>query len=94
MAGSMQVLLYLPDDDLIAWLRRCKEALRPAGVMCVKENVVIQGVWHVDREDNSIMRTDEQYKAVFSSAGLEVIAEAIQENWPKTLFPVKMYALR
>jgi len=88
------VLLYLPDDDLVRFLQRCKVGLRHKGLICVKENVVLNGSWHIDREDNSIMRTDAQYRAIFKRAGLTVWQELRQTCWPKDLFPVMMYALR
>lgn len=88
------VLLYLPDDDLVAFLRRCAAGLRDGGVIFVKENVVLKGQWVVDREDNSIARTDAQYKAIFQSAGLALVVELKQRSWPKDLIPVMMYALR
>ncbi|CAK9008913.1 unnamed protein product [Durusdinium trenchii] len=37
------VLLYLTDEDLVAFLQRCKKGLRPNGMIFVKENVVIEG---------------------------------------------------
>jgi len=88
------VLLYLADDDLVQFLVRCKRSLRDRGVICVKENVVLKGNWVVDKEDNSIARTDTQYKDIFERAGLKVIHETEQDCWPKNLIPVKTYALR
>mmetsp|Transcript_1172 Transcript_1172/g.3390 ORF Transcript_1172/g.3390 Transcript_1172/m.3390 type:complete len:238 (+) Transcript_1172:68-781(+) len=88
------VLLYLPDDDLLKWLHGCRRALTSSGVVCVKENIVLEGNWLVDWEDNSVARTDAQYKEIFTRAGLRLIHEAKQTNWPKGLLPVKMYALR
>eukprot|EP00929_Paragymnodinium_shiwhaense_P029392 TRINITY_DN16850_c0_g1_i1.p1 TRINITY_DN16850_c0_g1~~TRINITY_DN16850_c0_g1_i1.p1 ORF type:complete len:257 (+),score=54.65 TRINITY_DN16850_c0_g1_i1:85-855(+) len=88
------VLLYLPDDDLLRFLERCRQALRPNGIVCMKENVVIDGNWVVDREDNSIMRTDEQYRDIFKRAGFELWHELRQACWPPDLFPVMMYAYR
>lgn len=88
------VLLYLPDDDLVEFLVRCRDALKEQGLVCVKENVVLEGNWVVDKEDNSIARTDGQYKAIFSRAGLRVEHELKQTCWPTDLIPVMMYALR
>lgn len=88
------VLLYLPDDDLCQFLQRCRSAIRPGGFICVKENVVLDGEWMVDKEDNSISRTDAQYKAIFDRAGLSLFHELKQACWPPDLVPVKMYALK
>lgn len=88
------VLLYLPDDDLAEFLERCRKALKHGGMVCVKENVVLDGEWLVDKEDNSIARTDAQYKAIFERSGFVVQHELKQTCWPLDLIPVKMYALR
>lgn len=88
------VLLYLPDDDLSRFLDRCKRGLKPSGLICIKENVVLEGKWVVDREDNSIARTDSHFKTIFERAGLAVKHELKQSCWPQDLIPVKMYALR
>ncbi|KAF4665867.1 54S ribosomal protein L2 mitochondrial [Perkinsus olseni] len=88
-------LLYLTDEDLVAYLKRCKAALAPKdGVIVVKENVVIEGKFVVDKDDNSITRTDSQYKTLFARAGLHLVLEMLQPHWPNDLFPVKMYCLR
>ncbi|CAJ1388798.1 unnamed protein product [Effrenium voratum] len=88
------VLLYLTDEDLVAFLERCKKGLSSNGTIFVKENVVIEGQWNVDRDDNSISRTDAMYKEIFKKAGLVLQDELRQAHWPKELVPVKMYALR
>lgn len=88
------VLLYLPDDDLHQFLVRCRKALKSGGIVCAKENVVLEGEWVVDKEDNSIARTDAQYKAIFERAGFTVEHQLRQTCWPSDLIPVKMYALR
>jgi len=88
------VLLYLTDEDLHQFLQRCGKALKRGGMICVKENVVIDGNWVVDKEDNSITRSDAQYKAIFERAGFQLVHELQQTCWPDDLLPVKMYALR
>jgi protein N-terminal methyltransferase len=86
--------LYLTDDDLVEYLQRCKAALRSHGVICCKENVVIDGVHVFDYDDNSVTRTDQQYKDIFARAGLQVARERRQTDWPSDMFPVMTYALR
>eukprot|EP00927_Polykrikos_kofoidii_P049651 TRINITY_DN43686_c0_g1_i1.p1 TRINITY_DN43686_c0_g1~~TRINITY_DN43686_c0_g1_i1.p1 ORF type:complete len:258 (+),score=43.00 TRINITY_DN43686_c0_g1_i1:63-776(+) len=90
------VLLYLPDNDLVASLRRCRQALADeTAVICLKENVVLRGsTWFCDREDNSVTRTDCHFKSLFKQAGLRIMHEALQQDWPEDLLPCKMYALR
>eukprot|EP00386_Alphamonas_edax_P002653 GDKI01008026.1.p1 GENE.GDKI01008026.1~~GDKI01008026.1.p1 ORF type:complete len:282 (+),score=83.03 GDKI01008026.1:20-865(+) len=88
------VALYLTDKDLIDFLHRCREALRPGGVICFKENVVLDGGFHVDKDDNSIMRTDQHYRDLFEQAGMTLLCDMRQPNFPKALFPVYMYCVR
>lgn len=49
-------LLYLTDDDLVALLQRCAAALRPGGLIVIKENVCASG-FVVDGDDNSLTRS-------------------------------------
>lgn len=87
------VLLYLTDVDCVAYLERCRRALKPKGVICVKENVALKGQFLVDTDDNSVTRTLEQYKSLFASAGLKIVCQVRQSRWPTHLFPVLMWAL-
>lgn len=87
------VLLYLPDDTLVDYLIRCRHGLTPGGVICAKENVSLKGHFLVDPDDNSITRTVEQYKDLFSRAGLRILLQMRQSRWPPGLFPVLMFAL-
>ena len=87
------VLLYLTDDDLVKFLQRCKAALLPNGLICLKENIVFKRSV-TDREDSSITRTDKRLKKLISKAGLNVIKQDMQQGFPKGLLKVKMYALR
>ena len=91
------VALYLTDEDMISFLHRCRAALAEGGCIFFKENtttVVGQGQFIVDKEDNSITRSDAHYKRLFDAAGMELLREGEQEEFPKELFDVKMYCVR
>eukprot|EP00933_Yihiella_yeosuensis_P077403 TRINITY_DN8783_c1_g1_i1.p1 TRINITY_DN8783_c1_g1~~TRINITY_DN8783_c1_g1_i1.p1 ORF type:complete len:280 (+),score=46.38 TRINITY_DN8783_c1_g1_i1:25-840(+) len=88
------VFLHLTDDDFVSFLIKCRKRLRPHGVICVKDNVAIRGPWVVDRGDNSIARKASHYKELFQKAGLRIVKEKLQKDWPAGIIPVKMYALR
>ena len=71
--------MYLTDADLLDFLIRARENLevseevnkfgvKKSGLMFVKENVN-KDIFLVDREDNSIMRTDKHFQALFEDAG-------------------------
>ncbi|PFH32758.1 putative protein c9orf32 [Besnoitia besnoiti] len=86
-------ILYLTDNDLVSLLKRCAAALHPGGVICVKENIGETG-FEIDKQDNSIMRTDRHYRQLFKQANLRLLLDMRQPNFPKSLFPVYMYCLR
>lgn len=88
--------IYLTDDDFVSFLEQCAAALRPGGVIFVKENCMAAGVTEflVDCDDSSLTRSDAHYKLIFGRAKVKILKEANQKNWPSTLFPVKMYALQ
>ena len=85
--------LYLTDADFVRVLRGARGSLRPGGVIFLKENLGRGHFW-VDRSDSSVARTDAHLKQLFGEAGLRVLREQRQPDWPADLLPVKMYALR
>ena len=64
------------------------------GCLFFKENIVTSTGFVLDKEDNSITRSDAQYKELFQEAGMELVADALQSDFPQELFDVKMYAVR
>ena len=106
------IAMYLTDNDLVAFLKSAKQALRngtvavrdpktkaivgtrpTTGIILVKENVAAGAEFVAGTQDLSINRCDAHYKALFRLAGLRVIAEAAQTEWPRGYVPVRMYAL-
>ncbi|RHY82380.1 hypothetical protein DYB37_007438 [Aphanomyces astaci] len=88
------VLGHLTDSDFVAFLKRCQEALAPDGVICIKENAINEGVPYyqrlmMDRSDRSSV----YYKSIFRQAGLTLLAETEQSDFPDELYPVITYAL-
>jgi protein N-terminal methyltransferase len=89
------VLLYLIDSDLIALLKRAKKALAPNGIIVIKENHTRSGNgFFIDKDDNSITRSDTHFRSIFESAGIKILKEEQQSDFPKELFPVSMWALQ
>lgn len=86
-------IIYLTDDDLVNFLRECTHCLAPNGFICIKDNLTRSG-FIVDNEDSSISRSDRYLKSLFDKAGLDVVREEKQTDFPRDIFPVKMYALR
>jgi len=87
------VLLYLTDKDCVDYLVRCRQSLVPGGAICIKENVALKGQFLVDSDDNSVTRTLDQYKDLFTRSGLKIAVQMRQGRWPTHLFPVIMFAL-
>jgi protein N-terminal methyltransferase len=87
-------MLYLTDEDAISFLNRCAAALKPGGVIFIKENVCAQG-FIVDSEDASVTRSHAYNVELFTKrAGLKLAHTALQKDFPKQLFKVRMYALK
>lgn len=83
----------LPDDELVNFWVRCKEALAPNGTLLVKENIApVQDIY--DGTDLSVTRTDAKFRELFERAGYKLIASDVQKGMPKELYPVRMYCLK
>lgn len=91
---SQWVLGHLLDDDLVAFFKAMASVLNKNGIIVVKENFTNgdKVVW--DHKDSSVTRPLKQFKILLKKADLKIIKEARQTNFPKSLFPVHMIALR
>lgn len=87
------VLSHLTDGHLIDFLKRCMNGLSKNGLIVVKENVT-SNKCIIDEDDSSVTRTNRKFQTLFNKAGLTIVKEDIQRNFPEELFKVKMYALR
>lgn len=59
----------------------------------VKENVHETG-FYVDKDDNSVVRSDKLFQEIFEQAGFIVVKHIYQQGFPKELFRISLYALR
>ncbi|ORY48249.1 hypothetical protein BCR33DRAFT_714648, partial [Rhizoclosmatium globosum] len=84
------VLVHLMDDDIIALLKRCRDALTTNGVIGVKENVSQRGV--AETHDHSITRPPNELESIFEQAGLQVTKRIVITE-PREYYPVHMYIL-
>lgn len=86
----------LDTPDLVAYLARCKRALRRGGrqsLIFVKENIATaEDVF--DEQDSSWTRSEASFLEIFKAAGLVVVKAGLQHGFPKELFRVKLWALR
>jgi protein N-terminal methyltransferase len=60
----------------------------------VKENIHVGRKFLVDPDDQSIMRTDKHFKALFKEAGLDILEQSYQKDMPEDLHKVCCYVLR
>ncbi len=86
---------HLHDLDCVRFFRRCAEGLTPNGLIVLKDNVLLDNaltfLW--DRSDSSVARHKRYMKLLLSLAGLQVIQEVQQTDFPEELFPVMMWAI-
>ncbi|DBA70624.1 hypothetical protein WJX79_002756 [Trebouxia sp. C0005] len=87
-------LLYLTDDDAVAFFDRCKAGLKRGGVIVVKENICKHTEFVVDKEDSSLTRSNKYMLQLFAKSKMLVMYNVLQRNFPKELFPVRMYAIK
>lgn len=71
---------------------KAKAHLNEGGVIIVKENSSDKG-FYVDKEDCTVVRSSMLYRKLFEQAGLKVIKEQKQSDWPTDLFEPLMFAL-
>lgn len=86
--------IYLTDADFVAFLKRCSDSLVPGGVIVLKENACTDETFVVDVEDASLTRSLPYWRHLIFQAGLRVISESLQDDFPDDIFPVPMMALQ
>ncbi|CAK6972513.1 N-terminal Xaa-Pro-Lys N-methyltransferase 1 [Scomber scombrus] len=87
------VIGHLTDDHLVDFLRRCQKALRPNGLVVIKDNVSYEGVVP-DDVDSSVCRDLEIVHRLVARAGLQIMHEEQQADFPKEIYQVHTLALR
>lgn len=94
---------HLTDKQMVETLQRMLPALATYddgtsidGWIMVKENLSTDqwGEDLFDDIDSSVTRSDQKFKQLFEEAGCKIIKMEVQSGFPKSLYPVKMYALR
>ena len=90
------VACYLTDPDFLTFMKEAYAALKPGGYLVFKENTTSKksGDFIIDKEDNSVCRSDAHYQKIFkeTSSLFDLIGQ--QEQQWSGLLPVRMYALR
>ena len=87
------VVGHLTDGDFVTFLEKCKQGLKPGGVIVIKDNVA--GAHPVyDDTDSSVTRTSMELLRIFEKANVDVKKVEAQKHFPSDLFKVNMYALQ
>ena len=89
-------LMFMTDDDAVAFLKRCKQHLSPNGIIVVKENTVVsddkaEGLWF--QQDHSTARTVGHFLDLFKKARLKLVVKRRQDDWSEGLVPLFMFIL-
>ncbi|XP_060772029.1 N-terminal Xaa-Pro-Lys N-methyltransferase 2 [Neoarius graeffei] len=87
------VACHLTDKDLLAFLMRAKESLRPNGIIIIKDNMARQGC-RLDPVDSSLIRHLDIMKSIIQKAGLTILDMQKQEGFPDIIVPVWMIAMK
>jgi protein N-terminal methyltransferase len=87
------VISHLTESDAERFLISAKASLNPHGIIVLKENHAMEE-FVVDKQDYSVTRTRNIFLKLFEKAGLQIVQEEMQPNWPKELLQVRMYILQ
>uniref|UniRef100_A0A8C5T0K4 protein N-terminal methyltransferase n=1 Tax=Laticauda laticaudata TaxID=8630 RepID=A0A8C5T0K4_LATLA len=87
------VIGHLTDEHLLHFLQRCRLGLRPNGIIIIKDNMAQEGVI-MDEVDSSVCRDLEVVCKIIRHAGLSLLAQEKQENFPDEIYHVYTLAMR
>ena len=87
------VIGHLHDLHFVRFLRRCADGLRPGGVIVLKDNCSTTCTFLVDKDDSSVCRHIEYLRILVRLAGLNIVLERRQKDFPEELYPVVIMAL-
>ena len=82
------------------FLKKCKvDGLKKtdqgkSGLIFVKDNVCKEQSFAFDKVDKSIIRSEQQFDAIFADAGYTVIKKFDEENMPGEIVPIICYILK
>lgn len=70
------------------------DGLTENGIIVVKENHASGKVRDFDETDHSWTRTKAEFLDMFKCAGLTVVSDRKQTNFPKSMYEVRTYGLK
>ena len=73
----------------MSFFQRCLKGLNPTGgLIVIKDNITSEDFF--DSQDSSVIRSLSSILALIERAGLTVIKEEEQEDFPSSMYTVKM----
>ncbi|KAM3825705.1 N-terminal Xaa-Pro-Lys N-methyltransferase 1 isoform 1-T2 [Vipera latastei] len=87
------VIGHLTDEHLLSFLQRCRLGLCPNGIIVIKDNMAQEGVI-MDEVDSSLCRDLDVVCKIIRRAGLSLLAQEKQENFPDEIYHVYTLAMR
>lgn len=72
----------------------CRAALRPNGLIVIKENCTNSEEVEHDSSDSSATRPFKIFTTLFTDAGFKVLKYVKQKNFPTDLYPVWTFAIK
>ncbi len=89
-------------EGLISFLQECSKVLKPGGLICIKDNVILpkpveEEKCHdvlLDQENCSVTRSERYLLELAKAANLEMVSREAQVKFPKEIVPVEMYAFK
>jgi protein N-terminal methyltransferase len=90
------VCMFLTDEDVIDLLRRCRQHLRPNGIVVLKDNMILsrnrsEAIWYP--HDHSISRSVFHVKDLIIQSGLKVHSNKQQTVWNNDFIPLYCFVL-
>nr|CAI5823920.1 unnamed protein product [Callosobruchus analis]CAI5850837.1 unnamed protein product [Callosobruchus analis] len=88
------VVGHLTNEDLVDFLKRCRNGLKENGMIILKENVTSSNEVELDRNDSSVTRPMYLLREIIKEADLECYRVTKQHDFPKALYSVYMFILK
>ncbi len=88
------LLGFLDDASVVSVLTKLQRALKPGGLIFVKDNIVDLEAFFIGSSDSQILRSMNYQEKLFEFAGLTIVNGTRQRLWAPARFPIYMYALR
>lgn len=71
-----------------------REGLSQNGLIIIKENTTSSGEIEIDTVDSSVTRPVTVFKEIFTNAGFDCYRVVKQNNFPKGIYAVHMFAIK